>query len=193
MSTFKERIQVILREAIDVPPAIHQSYEHQFSGDFLEYIKNVENGVRKGYNAKTDRWSVIGDPNGRDQIIGYGHKLRPGDNFSKGISEADAIRLLNQDLNIARDKARKEVDASYGLGLFAQLPLKSQEMLTDFVYNLGSLRSFPKFTRAVLTNDVATMNLEYKRFTNGRELEGRNREFQARYLTGLPNTKKPIG
>lgn len=183
MSTIKTAIKNILTEALfDVPPAIHQEYIHQFSPSFINYIKFNENNIRKGYDSKKNKWYPISSVEGGLPTIGYGHKLKTGENFSKGISEDEAIRLLNNDLNIARETAKREVDQKYGLGIFQHLTLDKQEMLTDFVFNLGSLRSFPKFTRAVLTNDVNTMMKEYKRYVGGRELTQRNRTFYTRYL-----------
>jgi GH24 family phage-related lysozyme (muramidase) len=191
MSTFKERIQKILSEAAIEPPAIHQTYQH-FSPAFFNYIKNVENGIRKGFDKKTNRWYPHASVEGGAPTIAYGHKLQRGENYTKGITEDEAIRLLNQDLELARQKAQQEVDAQYGRGLFGSLPIERQEMLTDFVFNLGSLRSFPKFTRGVLVNDLPAMLREYKRYTGGRELTGRNRAFHDRYIIPMI-TKNPTG
>jgi len=193
MSTFKELIQKILTEAIDLPPAIHQSYQHQFSSQFTNYIKNVENGIRKGFDKKRNLWLPHTSVEGGSPTIGYGHKIQHGENFSKGITEDEAIKLLNHDLEIARNRTRTEIDQQYGHGLFDHLPLQSQEMLTDFMFNLGTLKSFPKFTRAVLINDTPTMMREYKRFVGGKELGHRNQEFYNRYLANrvFSPTKKP--
>ena len=58
-------------------------------------------------------------------------------------------------------------------------------MLTDFVYNLGSLASFPKFVKAVVYNDVAGMRKEYMRSAdlNGQHvILGRNKKFYDTFL-----------
>lgn len=183
MSTFKERIQKILNEALIEPPAIHHTYQH-FNQSFIDYIKQSENGIRKGFNKKTNRWYPSPSVEGGSPTIAYGHKVKSGENFSKGITEEEAIRLLNTDLEIARQKAQREIDSAYGNGIFSSLPIENQEMLTDFVFNLGSLTSFPKFTRGVLMNKPDVISKEYKRFVNGRELTQRNRSFYDRYLTG---------
>lgn len=185
MSTFKAHIQKILTEAIDQPSAIHQSYEHQFRPSFVNYIKFNENGIKKGFDVKTNKWFVVDDPNLKTEMIAYGHQIKPGENFSKGITEDQAIQLLNSDLNFAREKVKHEIDSTYGIGLFNTLPLQRQEMLVDFMYNLGSLRSFPKFVRAVLINDQPTIAREYKRFSNGKEVTQRNQSFHDRYVAGL--------
>lgn len=195
MSTIKELIQDILKEAaMDAPSALHAQAQ-QFNQDFVDYIKHAENGIRKGFDVKTGRWLPHASVEGGTPTIAYGHKLQPGETYKQGITEEQALRLLNQDLEIARMKAAREVDAQYGQGIFRMLPLQSQEMLTDFVFNLGSLRSFPKFTRAVLKKDYVTMNNEYKRFSGGRELAARNQAFHNRYLGSriAANTFTPKG
>jgi len=191
MSTFKQIIQNILTEAIDAPPAIHFQIPSQVDPSFVNYIKNAENGIRKGFDKKRGRWFPHKSVEGGSDTIAYGHKLQQGENYSKGITEDEAIKLLNRDIQIARDKARKEVDKNYGVGLFNHLTLQQQEMLTDFVFNLGSLRSFPKFTRGVLINDINVISKEYKRYVGGKELTGRNRDFYNRYIA-TPVKKVPI-
>ena len=190
MSTFKDRIQKILSEAIDQPPAIHQTYQH-FDPSFVKYIKYNENGIRKGYDVQTGRWLPHQSVEGGAPTIAYGHKVQQGENFSHGITEDDAIRLLNQDLEHARMKAQREVDSHYGRGSFSMLPIQRQEILTDFVFNLGSLRSFPKFTHGVISNDIAVMAKEYKRYVGGRELTQRNKQFHDRYLSAPVQKNTP--
>lgn len=182
MATFKQLIQQILAESIDIPPAIHQSYEYQFNQNFTNYVKSVENGIHKGYDEKRHLWFPIKSIEGGTDTIAYGHKLHSGENFSKGITDDQASQLLIKDLNQARVKVKHEIDNEYGIGLFNTLSLSSQEMLIDFVFNLGSLRSFPKFVRGVLTNNKDIMQKEYKRFIGGKELTNRNKIFFNRYL-----------
>lgn len=177
---FKE---VLLSEADLPPPAVHQIHHHEFAGDFVDYIRKVENGVRKGFDSRTQKWYQIQDPGDGHTLIAYGHKVIRGENFSKGITEDQALKLLRHDLEIAQQRARKELASTYGIGIFEQLSPRAKEMLTDFVFNLGSLRSFPKFTRAVLTDDFPTILREYRRFSGGRELGDRNRQFYNRYLS----------
>ena len=67
----------------------------------------------------------------------------------------------------------------------SDLSRKQQEMLTEYAFNLGSLRGFPKFTKAVVEEDWATARNEYKRTykANGKRYElARNKFFYDRYL-----------
>ena len=61
--------------------------------------------------------------------IGYGHKIRPGENFSGGITSSAAAQLLTQDTASARAAVMQLV----------KVALNSNQMaaLMDFVYNVG--------------------------------------------------------
>ncbi len=77
-------------------------------------------------------------------------------------------------------------------------------MLIDFAFNLGTIRGYPKFVKAVLNKDVNTMRQEYKRsFTNNkgeRKDMGRNKHFADRFFGSImekddsaPIQKKSLG
>ena len=56
-------------------------------------------------------------------------------------------------------------------------------MLIDYAFNLGTIRGFPNFTRAVLTNNHPEMLKQYKRYYGGgKELTGRNTLFLDTWL-----------
>jgi len=63
------------------------------------------------------------------------------------------------------------------------LSQKQSEMLTDFSFNVrGGLKTFPKFTDAVLHNQWDIVKQEYLRKSNGKNLTGRNKAFFDRFL-----------
>jgi hypothetical protein len=47
---------------------------------------------------------------------------------------------------------------------------------------MGTLKKFPKFTEFALKNDLEGMKDQYKRYSGGKELKGRNTAFARRYL-----------
>src|SRR5690606_38416802 len=65
---------------------------------------------------------------------------------------------------VAYTRAQSYVDKQFGKGTFGNLDQTRQNMLLDFAYNLGSLNGFPKFTAAVIHNDIAGMKREYVRY-----------------------------
>tara|TARA_Y100000593_G_scaffold32727_1_gene64510 strand:- start:2348 stop:2824 length:477 start_codon:yes stop_codon:yes gene_type:complete len=152
--------------------------------DFLDFIKRVENGAKIGYDPETSMWKPHASPEGGNDTIGYGHKLADDETWMQsGVSDANIEDLLLNDLWRAEDGANTVVDN------FNKLDQYKQEMLVDFVYNLGAhgLRRFPKFRKAIADDDIATMRQEYKRYytdSNGvkKELEHRNREFYDMFL-----------
>ena len=156
-------------------------------GEFVDYIKRVENGAKLGY---TDGfWFPHPSPEGGNDTIGYGHKLLDSEDWMKeGISDEENERLLYQDIFSASENAA-EVINEYGSDNFEDLPQHCQEIFTDFVFNLGSngLRKFPKFVTATVYGDMDGMREEYKRYYRTpsgevRELEDRNREFYNLFL-----------
>jgi GH24 family phage-related lysozyme (muramidase) len=179
----------IINEDLDIPtPAQHQPASNTIiNSDFLKFVMNVENAELKGRDPKTKIWHPHSSPEGGSETVGYGHKLKNGPNVQKhtNLSDKDVVKLLRDDLVEANKKVHQYVEKVYGIKIL--LNQKQEEMLTEFVFNLGGLDKFPKFTEAVLKNDMPTMRKEYKRFYRGKdqkpiELERRNKLFYDRFL-----------
>ena len=130
---------------------------------FVQYIMNVENAGKTGF--KGGKWFPHRSPEGGTDTIAYGHKLKGGENFSRGITNDQAIQLLKSDLNEANGYAQKAVDERFGRGTYDRLDGQRKQMLTDYIFNLGpgALGVFKNFTEAVVKNDKATAYKEYKR------------------------------
>lgn len=213
---YSSRKTNITKEGMD-SSAAHQSY---ISKDFINYIKSVENGWKKGF--RNGKWYPYASPEGGSPTIAYGHKLKSGEDYSDGISDSDAERLLIADLEHAHDvvvrthqqwvknylaelqsAAKKNPSHSkykFAMGLTPSSPIfdltpVQNQMLIDFVFNLGSLNKFPKFTSAVFRKDWDTASKEYKRSytdSNGHHHElGRNKIFFDTFLKPLMD-KQPL-
>ena len=154
--------------------AITQSVKKSV-GSFTDYIKKVENQGKVGYNAEKKLWFPHKSFEGGSDTIGYGHKIQKGEDFSKGITDAQAESLLNTDLAKAKQQVYKELGG-------VKLTPQQEEMFVDFVFNMGTLNKFPKFTEFALKNDLEGMKSQYKRYAGGKELKGRNSEFLKRFL-----------
>lgn len=148
----------------------------QSKESFIDYMKRVENAGRVGYDAKKRLWFPHKSVEGGSDTIAYGHKIQPGEDFSKGITDQQAVELLKKDIETAKSIVYKELKNR-------KLTPKQEEMFVDFVFNMGTLRKFPKFTQAVLKNDVESMKKQFKRFVGDKELKGRNTSFLKRFLT----------
>ena len=144
-------------------------------GSFTDYIKKVENQGKVGYNVEKKLWFPHKSFEGGSDTIGYGHKIQKGEDFSKGITDAQAESLLKTDLEKAKQQVYKEIGG-------VKLTPQQEEMFVDFVFNMGTLKKFPKFTEFALKNDLEGMKSQYKRYAGGKELKGRNSEFLKRFL-----------
>ena len=61
-------------------------------GEFIEYVKLVENGGKVGFDGET--WFPHPSPEGGNDTIAYGHKLKNDETWMKvGISDSDAENL----------------------------------------------------------------------------------------------------
>ncbi len=147
--------------------------------DFLQYIKQVENGMKYGF--RDGRFYAYPSPEGGTDTIGYGHKLLPGESYPLGWSEDEATSRLLVDLSNAWNRAQKDLQKmGYDVSTLTET---QKEIYVDFAFNLGSLRGFPKFTKLVYYNQP--FGEEYKRYykSNGvyKPLKDRNKRFIQRY------------
>jgi len=174
---------------MDVPPPAHYQAASQSitNSEFLKFMMNVENAELKGRDSKTGTWHPRVSPEGGLETVGYGHKLKSWSEIRKytGISDKDVVKLLRDDLAEANKKVHDYIKNHYGAKIL--LSQKQEEMLTEFAFSLGGLDKFPKFTEAVLRNDIPTIKKEYKRFYRDKnqtpiELERRNKLFYDRFL-----------
>jgi len=155
---------------------------------FVQYIMNVENAGKTGF--KGGKWFPHPSPEGGTDTIAYGHKLKGGENFSRGISQNQAIQLLKSDLNEAAGYAKNAVDKRFTKGTYDRLDNQRKQMLIDYIFNLGpkALGVFKDFTNAVINNDKSTALREYKRkykpkdSNEYKDLTRRNNLFKKHFL-----------
>lgn len=166
------------------PPAHIQTATNSIiNSSFLNYIKSVENNTKVGFDKNKNLWFPSKSVEGGFPTIGYGHKIKDKkevETLKHGVSDNYVQKLLIQDITNASQHVSEYIKRKYKVNLM--LTEKQNEMLTDFAFNLGSLDKFPKFVDAVLRNDVEGMKQQYKRFTGGKELTGRNNAFYNRFL-----------
>jgi GH24 family phage-related lysozyme (muramidase) len=169
--------------------------------DFIDYIIRVE-GSRK----KRGKHYAYKSAEGGAKTIGYGHKIKKGENFSSGLTENQARMLLDTDLAKAAQGVQKSIGKDWDT-----LDPKRKQMLVGMQFNLGSVKGkFPKFTEAVINNDRQGMVDEYKRYFKAplktglkssktvlrpdkqktkKELKDRNEQFFDKYLSVHPDAQ----
>lgn len=140
---------------------------------YLAELRNQENDARRGY--RNGMWYPHRSVEGGADTIAYGHKLTPNDAYlRKGITEAQANALQEQDVLKNQALAKKQVDKKFGVGTFDSLPQDSQMLLVDYQYNLGTLSGFPSFVKATVEGNKEGMLKEHKRYGAGIPLTRRN-------------------
>jgi len=84
--------------------------------------------------------------------IGYGHLIKPGEDFGAGIDEERAIELLKGDLSAAENAVSRLVPCA--------LPQNQFDALVSLVFNIGA-GAFAKSTIRKYLNDTAFGSPEY--------------------------------
>jgi hypothetical protein len=70
-------------------------------------FENSKDNPKGGYNKQLKRWFPHKSLEGGSDTIAYGHKIQPGENFSKGLTDDEAVKLLNRDINRTIDTAKR--------------------------------------------------------------------------------------
>lgn len=136
-----------------------------------QYVARLAQYENNGLSALPDDAILRPYPDGDHYSIGYGHRLRPGEDrtLGKGITKKEAEELLQRDIavhsseaakyyelvrrNSLPAKSRKPRDAKFH---WANLPRARQEALADIIYQRGLPNSKTKmrgFWRAVSRHD----------------------------------------
>lgn len=183
--------------AMDVPPqppAIVQSAQ-QISPSFGAYMKSVENGGKKGYNPTKKLWFPHESPEGGLPTIAYGHKIENNAELArmnKGITDSEAERLLKNDIEDAWEKVKKDLH-TITRGVTIPLSGEQKEMFIDYAFNLGTIKGFPEFVKAVLNKDWNKAKKEYVRTykdkSGVKHQLARNKVFFDRYLANKETPK----
>jgi len=148
--------------------------EDILDSSFLSYIKDVEGAVKdsasklhKAYKDSVGVWT-----------IGYGHT---GDDVKPATKwpESKAEYHLKADLYDSINKVKEYVSQNFPGKVLDTDQLK---MLTDIAFNVGSLRKFPTFTKAVVNKNWKEAVKHYKRYAGGKELTRRNTKFYDTFL-----------
>lgn len=106
--------------------------------------------------------------------IGYGHLLQPGEDFSAGITRADADRLLRADVRIAQGAVLRLIDHPLTDGQY--------DALVSFTFNVGGgALQRSTLRRKINRGELAAAPAEFHRwvYAGGRRLRGLVRRREA--------------
>lgn len=115
-------------------------------------FENSKDNPHGGYNKEKKLWFPHSSVEGGAATIAYGHKILKGENFSRGISDEEASRLLEKDIT------RKIGDAKQHIKNFDSLPLTVRIAVVNALYR-GDLG--PKTMTLLASNQFGQAAKEY--------------------------------
>ena len=145
----------------------------------IKKFENSKDYSRGGYDRQKKLWFPHKSLEGGSDTIAYGHKLQKGEDFSKGITDEEALRLLEKDIN------RKILDAKRLIKNFDSMPLTVRIAVVNALYrgDLGpktiALLSAQKF------DDAAKEYLNHREYrTTGNKGVRKRMEWNATVISG---------
>ncbi|MCL2338720.1 MAG: lysozyme [Proteobacteria bacterium] len=104
----------------------------------LDLLKHLEGDVKVNgrhviYDDKTGLSVKSGEALPKGATIGYGHLIRPGEDFSKGLTEAQATDLFRQDLQSTYRTIERQINPD----ALASMSQNQYDALVSFVFNIG--------------------------------------------------------
>ena len=139
-----------------------------------QLIMSYENSMvnpKGGYDKAKGKWFPHTSLEGGSDTIAYGHKIQTGEDFEDGLTDAQAIALLRQDI------AKREVAIKSALPKYSTYPqyLKNAILSAWFRGDLGP-KATPKTIRLMKADDWVVASKEYLN--------------SADYRTALPGVKQ---
>lgn len=130
----------------------------KISNKGIAWLKSMENkvvnanGIHIIYDDKTGRPITNGTTLPPGATIGYGHLIKTGENFEKGLSEQQATELYMRDLCVAENAVRDNITA--------QIPQNQFDALVSLAYNIGT-RNFANSTIVKYINNPNFIDKTY--------------------------------
>lgn len=142
-----------------------------------QYEGTKQYQAKLGYFSNEKFWTYkdsLGYP-----TIGYGHLVKQGEDFSQGLSDEEATRLLEADIAIARKDVKR-------LGLVLPSDSKWNDFLVLMVFQLGLTKTqqFKKFLAALKAGNYSVAIREVKDSNWYRQTPNRVNQMIAAVLNG---------
>ena len=131
-------------------------------------IKGFENTIKAGYNKVDKKWYPHKSLEGGSDTIAYGHKIQKGEDFSEGLTDDEAMALLDKDID-AKLKLSKKL-----LKNFDGMPLEVKLAVLNGMFR-GDLSGSPQTLRLLNANRFKEAAREYLN----------NREYKTTRNTGV--------
>lgn len=147
---------------------------------YVQSLKAEENPNNKGFDKASGLWFPF-DVSSTERNIGWGLNLANYSDeeiarFEKGLTTEEVEKMFKGTIDKHMNKSMDWINEWQGSNIYGdntgyrgkqgnwkKLPDHVKTALTDYHYNLGSLKKFPKFVTAVMNNDLVTAKKEYER------------------------------
>ena len=149
---------------------------------FIDTLKQVENGSKKGYKEGIG-WKPHKSAEGGTRTIGYGHKLSPQEDkgnyielpdgdivelSNRGLTDEEVNMLLQADISKSKKIAAKQWNDSQDISFESLDPVK-QNVLSEIVFNIGTLNNksgkfgWPSLAKGIKNDDQDLIKKEMMR------------------------------
>jgi GH24 family phage-related lysozyme (muramidase) len=112
--------------------------ENVKDASFIDRLKKYENSKGNpsgGWDPSKQKWFPHGSPEGGTKTIAYGHKLQSNSEYPNGITDTDASKLLERDI----DNAITKIKNALKITNFDSLPSYVQQALVNATFR-GELK-----------------------------------------------------
>lgn len=91
-----------------------------------------------------------------NMTVGYGHLILPGEDFSAGLNQSDAVAILRADMAKAEAIVNREVKVALNQGEF--------DALCDAVFNMGNFLKSSTLLKMLNAGDYADAEQQLQRW-----------------------------
>jgi hypothetical protein len=118
------------------------------AANVIKAFENSKANPKGGYNKKAKKWFPHKSLEGGSDTIAYGHKLLPGEDFSKGLTDNEAEQLLEKDIRAKLSTARSKIKNFDGLPVTIKIAVLNGLFRGDMGPRTMSLLNQNKFSDA---------------------------------------------
>lgn len=154
----------------------------KMSDNGINMLKLFEGSVKIGdkhiiYDDNTGKSVNIDEPLPKGATIGYGHLIKPNEDFRNGISESKATELLRADIAIAERAVRDNITVPLSQNQF--------DALTSLAYNIGT----KNFADSTVVNYINNPNFHSSAYPNLESAWKTWNKSGGHIMTGLSNRR----
>ncbi len=118
------------------------------AANVIKAFENSKNNPKGGYNKQLKKWFPHKSLEGGAATIAYGHKVQPGEDYSQGLTDNEAERLLEKDIRSKIDLAQSKMKNFDGMPLTVKIAVINALFRGDMGPRTMNLLSQNKFAQA---------------------------------------------